>query len=65
MKKYCLIVICFHLFFSANSQNTDVASKNFSNGFPIKDIDVLISKMSIEEKVGQMSQVDLGVIASR
>ena len=63
MKKYCLIVICFHLFFSANSQNTDVASKNFSNGFPIKDIDVLISKMSIEEKVGQMSQVDLGVIA--
>ncbi|MFN6092849.1 MAG: glycoside hydrolase family 3 N-terminal domain-containing protein, partial [Bacteroidota bacterium] len=63
MKKYCLIVICFHLFFSANSQNTDVASKNFSNGFPIKDIDVLLSKMSIEEKVGQMSQVDLGVIA--
>jgi beta-glucosidase len=63
MKKYCLIVICFHLFFSANSQNTDVASKNFSSGFPIKDIDVLISKMSIEEKVGQMSQIDLGVIA--
>ena len=27
------------------------------------DIDMLIKKMSIEEKVGQMTQIDLGLIA--
>jgi beta-glucosidase len=63
MRKYLLIVTCFHLFLSASAQNIDVASKTFSDGYPIKNIDALISKMSLEEKVGQMSQIDLGVIA--
>jgi len=63
MKKYMFLIICFHSFFSALAQTNDVASKNFSLAYPIKNIDELISKMSLEEKVGQMSQVDLGVIA--
>ncbi|MFM2157082.1 MAG: hypothetical protein RL516_1831, partial [Bacteroidota bacterium] len=63
MKKYLLIVFCFHLFFTAIAQTNDVASKNFSLAYSIKNIDELISKMSLEEKIGQMSQVDLGVIA--
>jgi beta-glucosidase len=63
MKRHWLIVICFSFVFSAHAQMNDVASKNFTNGYPVKDVDELISKMSLEEKVGQMSQVDLGVIA--
>jgi beta-glucosidase len=63
MKRHWLIVICFSFVISAHAQMNDVASKNFSNGYPVKDVDELISKMSLEEKVGQMSQVDLGVIA--
>jgi beta-glucosidase len=63
MKRHWLIVICFSFIISAHAQMNDVSSKNFSNGYPVKDVDELISKMSLEEKVGQMSQVDLGVIA--
>ena len=63
MKRLSLVFICISFIFSAHSQSNDVASKNFSNGYPVKDIDELISKMSLEEKIGQMSQVDLGVIA--
>ena len=63
MKTHWLVVICISFIFSAHAQMNDVASQDFSNGFPLKDIDLLISKMSLEEKVGQMSQIDLGVIA--
>ncbi len=63
MKRLSLVVICISFIFSAHAQLNDFASKNFSDGYPIKNIDELINNMSLEEKVGQMSQVDLGVIA--
>lgn len=63
MKRLSLIVICISFIFSSHAQLNDIARKNFSDGYPVKEIDELISKMSLEEKVGQMSQVDLGVIA--
>ncbi|MFC2084111.1 glycoside hydrolase family 3 N-terminal domain-containing protein [Bacteroidota bacterium] len=62
MKKSVIIIIAIlsvsFLFFADNSDNRNSdETKNF--------VDDLLSKMTLEEKVGQMTQITLGVVSSR
>ena len=61
MRGLALVIFVSHLSLCVNAQQLKKNSVNLSSSKV--DIDALISKMSIEEKVGQMSQIDLGVIA--
>ena len=53
MKKYCLYISTFLLFFSCKNNISDEHT-----------IEKLINDMSIDEKIGQMTQLTLGFLSS-
>ena len=65
MKKVLFFVTTLSLFYSCNESNGDTDSKAGHKDVLEKEIDELLSEMTIEEKVGQTCQITLDVLLEK